>query len=84
MSGIRHGLSCLLAGSMLAASATALQWQKTNLSITTAPFQRTGEAVFEFKNASAKPVTIVGLETNCDCLEAAAVVIENLLKLSDR
>ena len=50
----------------------ALEWKAQTLNFTTAPFQLTQEAVFEFKNTGKKPVTIVEVESNCDCLDAAA------------
>lgn len=52
--------------------AHALEWKEQTLSFTTAPFQLTQEAVFKFKNASDRPVRILEVESNCDCLDAAA------------
>jgi hypothetical protein len=65
----------LLLASLLALTlqpGTALEWKALSLTFTTAPFQTTQEAVFEFTNTSTKPVTILGVESNCDCLDAAA------------
>ncbi len=52
--------------------AHALKWKTQHLSLQVAPLQKTAEAFFEFTNASAKPVTITGLDTSCDCLDATA------------
>lgn len=49
----------------------ALDWKTRELSFTTAPFQSTQEAAFEFTNRSHKPVTIREVMSNCDCLSAA-------------
>jgi hypothetical protein len=40
--------------------------------VTTAPFQKTQDVVFEFRNAGSKPVTLLDLQTNCDCLDVTA------------
>lgn len=50
----------------------ALEWKTQTLTYTTAPFQTTQEAVFQFTNTGTKPVTILDVESNCDCLDAAA------------
>lgn len=50
----------------------ALEWKTQTLAFTTAPFQTTQEAVFKFTNTGTKPVTILDVESNCDCLDAAA------------
>jgi Protein of unknown function (DUF1573) len=50
----------------------ALEWKTRTLTFTTAPFQATQEAVFPFTNAGTKPVTILEVESNCDCLDAAS------------
>lgn len=52
--------------------AAALDWQADKLTVTTAPFQSTQDVVFTFKNNSAKPVALLDLQTNCDCLDATA------------
>lgn len=49
----------------------ALEWKAQTLHFTTAPFQTTQEALFHFTNNSAKPVTIISVESNCDCLVAS-------------
>lgn len=58
------------------ASATlgglALEWRTQTLTFTTTPFQATQEAVFPFTNTGTKPVRILDVESNCDCLDAAA------------
>ena len=51
-------------------SAFALDWKKTTLAATTAPFQAEQQAVFEFTNHSAKAVAIRDIETSCSCLVA--------------
>jgi hypothetical protein len=50
----------------------ALEWKTQTLTFTTAPFQVTQEAVFPFTNTGTKPVRILDVESNCDCLNAAA------------
>lgn len=63
-------LCCLFATLLL--RAPALEWKEQTLSFTTAPFQATQEAVFHFTNTGAKPVRILEVESNCDCLDATA------------
>lgn len=53
-------------------TARALEWKTQHLSLQAAPLQKTAEAYFEFTNSSAKSVTITGLDTSCDCLDATA------------
>lgn len=62
----------ILLFALLTLPATALEWKTKSLTATTAPFQRTQDAVFEFKNTGPQPVKILDLETSCDCLEATA------------
>jgi len=64
----------LLPGLFLLASlpGAALEWKTETLTVATAPFQKTQDVVFEFRNAGPKPVAILDLQTNCDCLDAAA------------
>ncbi len=57
---------------LLALPCAALEWKATTLSFTTAPFQTTQDVVFEFRNAGNKPVALLRLDTNCDCLTASA------------
>jgi hypothetical protein len=57
---------------LLTLPCAALEWKATQLSITTAPFQATQDVTFEFKNSGPKPVAILDLQTNCDCLAADA------------
>ena len=57
---------------LLANSGAALEWKAQTISVTTAPFQATQEVVFEFQNRGSKPVTVVDLQTDCHCLQAAA------------
>src|SRR5207253_11401364 len=49
----------------------ALDWTTKERSIKAAPLQKTAETVFEFTNTGAKTVTILGVDTSCDCTEAA-------------
>ncbi|MEI6106613.1 MAG: DUF1573 domain-containing protein [Opitutae bacterium] len=57
---------------VLANLAQALEWKAQHQSVTTAPFQLTSDIVFEFRNNTPRPVAIVSLQTNCDCLAAQA------------
>lgn len=66
-----HFLPLLLAAA-LALPCAALEWKTDNLTVATVPFQKTQDAVFEFKNTGTKPVTLLDLQTNCDCLDAKA------------
>jgi hypothetical protein len=70
MRWLRLTLPCLLAGSCL--PGMALEWKAQTLSFTTAPFQTTQDATFGFRNTGPKPVTILEVESNCDCLDATA------------
>lgn len=70
MRWLRRFLPCLFVGLVL--PAVALEWKKQTLTFATAPFQATQEATFEFTNTGTKPVTILDVESNCDCLDAAA------------
>lgn len=63
-------LCCLFAAAAL--PAAALEWKAQTLDFTTTPFQATQDAVFQFTNTGTKPVTILEVESNCDCLDAAA------------
>ncbi|SDS52868.1 DUF1573 domain-containing protein [Opitutus sp. GAS368] len=63
-------LCCLFAAAVL--PGAALEWKAQTLDFTTAPFQATQDAVFQFTNTGHKPVTILEVESNCDCLDAAA------------
>lgn len=53
-------------------SGFAFEWKTQTLSFTTAPFQATQEAAFAFTNTGPRPVRILGVESNCDCLDATA------------
>ncbi len=63
-------LTCLTVVGAL--PCVALEWKEQTLNFTTAPFQLTQEAVFSFTNTGHKPVRILEVESNCDCLDAAA------------
>ena len=72
MSPARSWLSVMVLAGGCATSALALEWKTQVLSFTTAPFQATQEATFDFANKGPQPVTIREVETSCDCLDAAA------------
>jgi len=63
-------LLALLAIATLAVSSKALEWKSVAQSVTTAPFQTKQAAVYHFRNAGSRPVTINDVQTSCDCLEA--------------
>jgi hypothetical protein len=67
----RHLLLVALAG-LGALTGRGLQWNTDTLTVATTPFQQTQDVVFEFTNTSAKPVALVDLQTNCDCLDVSA------------
>ncbi len=48
----------------------ALEWKTQQLTLKAAPLQKSAETSFEFTNSSAKAVTILGIDTSCDCTEA--------------
>lgn len=62
----------LLLGAALAMPAAALDWEADSIRVTVAPFQATRDVVFPFRNRGAATVTFTNIETNCDCLAAAA------------
>jgi len=68
----RNPAVALAAGLLLATTSLALDWKAKTLSVATAPFQTTQDVAFEFKNNSGKSVTILDIETSCDCLDATA------------
>ena len=70
MKSRRFLVLALAATAGLAPSVRALEWKAKTLTATTAPFQTTYEAQFEFRNSGTKPVTVRDLETNCNCLDA--------------
>ena len=65
-------LTFALTFTLAAITAPALEWKTTHLELRTAPLQKTTETFFEFTNPSDKPVTITGVESSCDCLDATA------------
>lgn len=68
---LRQSLLLSLAlGAVPPPAALALEWKSKVFEATTAPFQSTVEAVFEFKNRTGRPVTILAVETTCDCVAA--------------
>lgn len=68
---LRPALLCGVFASLTLAGL-ALEWQTQTLSFTTTPFQTTQEAVFRFTNTGPRPVKILEVESNCDCLDATA------------
>jgi hypothetical protein len=60
---------CLLFA-LVGSAAFALDWTTKERSVKAAPLQRTAETIFEFTNTGAKTVTILGVDTSCDCTEA--------------
>ena len=50
----------------------ALEWKSLTVSVTTVPLQTTQDVVFEFKNTGTRSVTLLDVQTNCDCLAASA------------
>ena len=84
---------CTLLVSVLLPCA-ALEWKTLTLDFTMAPFQTTQDAVFQFTNNGDRPVRILEVESNCDCLIAgtdqqiyapgATGVIRSSFKIGDR
>lgn len=68
---LRLSLLCILFACAQQPGA-ALEWKTRTLAFTTAPFQTTQDATFPFTNTGDKPVRILEVESNCDCLEAGA------------
>jgi hypothetical protein len=66
-----HRLSFLLFAAAVS-RGTALEWKTREVSVTTAPFQVVQEVSFPFRNPGPRPVKLLSLRTDCDCLEAAA------------
>lgn len=54
----------------LALPAGALDWKTHQRSVKAALLQHTIETSFEFTNPGDKTVTILGIDTSCDCTEA--------------
>lgn len=50
--------------------ADALEWKTHTQHARTTPFQSSIAIVFDFKNNGTTPVAILGIQTNCDCLDA--------------
>jgi len=65
-------LTFALTVTLAAVSAPALEWKTTHLELKIAPLQRTTETAFAFTNTSDRPVTIKGVDSSCDCLDARA------------
>ena len=57
---------------ILALPVAALEWKAETITVSTLPFQTTQDVSFEFKNNTARPVALLDLQTNCDCLAATA------------
>ncbi|HEY8995265.1 MAG TPA: DUF1573 domain-containing protein, partial [Lacunisphaera sp.] len=60
-------LSIALCGAI---SAPALDWKTTQQIVKAAPLQSTAETAYEFTNRGDKAVTILSVDTSCDCLDA--------------
>src|ERR1041384_7895345 len=56
---------------LTAVRAFALEWTTKERAVKAAPLQKTAETIFEFTNTGTKTVTILGVDTRCDCTEAA-------------
>jgi len=67
---VRQWLPTVALLNCLAGSALALDWKSTTAEVTTVPFQKEQDVVFEFTNRGPKAVAIHALETNCSCLLA--------------
>ncbi len=67
--GVRHVIVGGLV-SCLTLSAAGLDWISTSVDATTAPFQATLNVAFGFKNTGPNSVTVLAIQTNCECLEA--------------
>ncbi len=65
-------LSALFLGAAMTICAEALEWETDTVRVTIAPFQATQDVVFHFRNRGAAAVALTDIETNCDCLAAAA------------
>ncbi|MDP2138274.1 MAG: DUF1573 domain-containing protein [Candidatus Didemnitutus sp.] len=67
--GVRHAIvGALVSG--LPLSAAGLNWISTSVDTTTAPFQATLDVAFGFKNPGNRLVTVLAIQTNCECLAA--------------
>lgn len=69
---MKRPLLCLLALLPFTAGVPvqALDWKTQQLSLKAVPLQKSAETSFEFTNTGAKTVTILGIDTSCDCTEA--------------
>lgn len=56
---------------IVALPAAALDWKADALTVGTVPFQKTQDVTFEFKNNGTKPVTLLDIQTNCECLDVS-------------
>lgn len=64
-------ISALLAFAFTTLAGHALTWTARTITVSTVPFQTTQDATFEFQNTGDRPVTIIDLQTTCDCLTVA-------------
>lgn len=62
---------CLLLAAALPVGLRALEWENRSQEHRVAPLQEEVGVRFGFVNNTGKPVTIVDIRTNCDCLDAA-------------
>lgn len=59
-----------LALALTGVMAQALDWTTTHQSVQASPLQSTAETTFTFINRGEQPVTILSVNTSCDCLDA--------------
>jgi len=71
---LRHlkkaALALLLVMPRLDCGAGGLQWDETQINLVAQPEQTELTADFGFRNASTRPVTIVGIDSSCPCTTA--------------
>lgn len=60
-------LAVFAATTVPAATAAPLEWQTTTISIDAPPLAESVEAVFQFTNTTARPVTISEVHSSCGC-----------------
>jgi hypothetical protein len=70
--GSACSLFVLFGALALPVTANALEWKVTERAVRAAPFEPDLDLVYEFRNDSAKPVTITSIQTNCHCISAKA------------
>lgn len=68
---LRAWLVCLACLAAPVALQAGLKWTSTSQTLTADPDRTELTAAFEFRNEGASPVTIVEVQTSCDCTAAA-------------